>query len=345
MSLTSDISLDESRFSAANITEETIATNVYIEQATVKAPKWTAVGSAVYREMLERSETIFPAPVYLDKAYDTEIPSRDAARLIPLRVYKPDNGLPSRAILMHFHGGGFVIATHRGGDSELRRYANKCQVTAVSVGYRLAPEDPYPAALHDAQDAATYLADHGPVLFDAPLLATAGESAGSCLAVQAVFHLIRERPNHRLAGVTVPYGWFDLSVGLPTQVLTSRPVLINTESMIEFRDAYLGEGASEKGRTPEVSPLYEDIPGLAAGAVGGKLPPALLICGTADPLLDDTLLMGVKWQASGSEAIIKIYPGAAHAFGLFPGYSLGEEVRDLQAQFLREKLNEVLGSL
>lgn len=319
MSLTGDISLDASRFSPANTTEETIATNAYIEQATIKAPRWKVVGSAVYREMLERSETIFPAPVYLDKAYDTEIPSRDAGRSIPLRVYKPDNGLPSRAILMHFHGGGFVIATHRGGDSELQRYANNCQVTAISVGYRLAPEEPYPAALHDAQDAATYIADHGPELFGAPLLITAGESAGSCLAVQAVFHLIRERPNHRLAGVTLPYGWFDLSAGLPTQVLTSRPVLINTESMIEFRDAYLGEGASEKGRTPEVSPLYEDIPGLAAKAVGGELPPALLICGTADPLLDDTLLMGSSGRRAGVRRLSRFILARHMRLGCFRG--------------------------
>jgi acetyl esterase/lipase len=62
-------------------------------------------------------------------------------------------------------------------------------------------------------------------------------------------------------------------------------------------------------KSPSVSPYYASLEEFR-----GRLPHALFTCGTDDPLLDDSVNMGVKWQMSGGKAVIKIYPGAPHAF-------------------------------
>jgi len=68
----------------------------------------------------------------------------------------------------------------------------------------------------------------------------------------------------------------------------------------------------EEKQDPKVSPFYENLEDLR-----GRLPHALFLCGTEDPLLDDTIYMSMKWMCAGGEAIVKIYPGAPHGFILF----------------------------
>lgn len=113
MPITSDLTLDATRFHPSNVTEETKETNRLLEDITFKGPQWHEVGIAKYRQMRETGETPLPVPVYLPAARDATIPSRDVGRDIPVRVYAPENGQPSSGIFLHIHGGGFVLATHK----------------------------------------------------------------------------------------------------------------------------------------------------------------------------------------------------------------------------------------
>ncbi|KAI5460571.1 alpha/beta hydrolase fold-3 domain-containing protein [Mariannaea sp. PMI_226] len=336
MTITSDITLDASRFIQENITEDTKKTNSIIETVSSKGPRWHEVGAAKYRAMRETGETPLPVPVYLPGAKDATVPSRDPGRIIPVRVYTPDNGLPSKGIFLHIHGGGFVLSTHQHQDGTLQRYANTCQLTAISIGYRLAPEDPWPAAVHDCFDVAEHLVDNGQSAFGASLLLVSGESAGACLSVLTAFHLLRVRPDHRLAGVIFPFGQFDLTLNLPKVSSFERALVINRMALQRFSDAYTPDMSIEERRNHLVSPLYDDIERLSS--VQGSLPPALFLCGTEDPLLDDTILMSTKWMMTGSEAIVKIYPGVPHAFTTFPGFKPGQEAIAIALQFAKEKL-------
>jgi len=345
MSLTSDITVNPAKFLPSSVTEETDVINAVLEKATSSGPSWTTVGAAEYRALGDAGKTAFPPPILVPGAHDIEIPSRDGGRSIPVRVYKPDNGLPSRAVLLHIHGGGFVLATHRHQDPALQRYANSFQVTAVSVGYRLAPENVYPAAAHDCFDVATHLVDNGESLFGAPLRILVGESAGGCLAAQTAFHLIRQRPSHPMAGMVLPYGWFDLTLNLPSMVDFKRQLIISTKSMREFAEAYTPGMSIEERRRPEVSPLYEDLHGLAKAAAGGKLPRALFLVGTEDPLLDDTVLMSAKWLATGSEAVVQVYPGAPHVFNIVPGYGPADDAAVVVKKFVGAALDDAEGTL
>lgn len=174
--------------------------------------------------------------------------------------------------------------------------------------------------------------------YGAPLRFITGESAGACLGALTTFHTMRSRPSHRLSGLIFPFGEYDLALGLPAAFSFTRPLLVNTAALERFNDAYLPDMNRDDRRRPSVSPLHEDLGALAADGSTGPLPPALFLCGTEDPLLDDTLLMGAKWAIADGEAITKIYPGAPHGFTVFPGLPVGEEANAVSLQFVQEKL-------
>ncbi|KAI0530325.1 acetyl esterase [Xylaria digitata] len=291
--------------------------------------------------MIEAGEFGGLKPVRLPEAQELKIPSREPGRDIPVRVYKPDNGDPSKGILLHIHGGGYTLGSRTHVDGLLKFYANTIQVTAMSVGYRLAPEHPWPAAREDSIDVAEHLVDAGESEYGGKLLFLAGESGGANLAVVTAFHLIRARPQHVLKGLVLPYGNYTVALGLPSMASYDKPVLINHEIIRRFVDAYTPGWTPEERRNPLVSPLFEDLRALASKAPSGRLPPALFICGTNDPLLDDTLFMSVKWQAAGSEAIVKISPGAPHVFNV-PSLDIGKESFAYEAEFLLDKLGSIV---
>ncbi|KAJ5171387.1 Alpha/beta hydrolase fold-3 [Penicillium coprophilum] len=339
MPIASDIALDISKFHPGNVTESTKKAATLLESITTTGPRWWEVDIKKYREMRELGQTSLPKPVYLAGAFDGAVPSREAGRDIPIRIYKPDHGQPSKGVFLHFHGGGFVLATHKHSDSTLREYANACQLTAISVGYRLAPEHPYPAAVHDAIDVAEYMVDHAVEVYGAPFCFIGGESAGACLVALSALQLMRSRPSHKLLGLVLPYGLFDLGLGLPAMAASTKPLMINLEIMERFNNAYVPGMSTAERKRPCVSPLYEDLRALVAAPTIGSLPPALFLCGTEDPLLDDTILMSSKWSIAGGEAIVKIYPGATHGFTVFPGLPVADEAHAVTLDFMMEKLS------
>jgi acetyl esterase/lipase len=195
------------------------------------------------------------------------------------------------------------------------------------VGYRLAPEHPFPAATNDCIDVAQYLVDHGEERFGQRLRFLVGHSAGSCLAAVTVFALMRSRPQHQLAGFLSHFGQFDVTLGLPYVSSYNKPLMINARELRHFADAY----------TPGMTPLYEDMQSLAAALPTAALPPAVFHIGTDDPLLDDNILMSAKWQMTGSEGILKIYPGEPHGFTLLGG-NAATDCAAVDVRFVSERL-------
>ncbi|KAF2663436.1 hypothetical protein BT63DRAFT_430286 [Microthyrium microscopicum] len=330
MSGSNDLNLNASAFDPANMSPETAKLNTMIETMFVKGPTWMEVGAAKYRSMRALGQTALPAPVLLPDAEDIPIPSRDTGRTIPVRKIVPKDSA-SKGIFLHIHGGGFVIGGHQEQDISLARYATTHSLTVLSIGYRLAPEHPFPAPLEDCIDVAHHLVDndsHGPILF------MGGESAGANLAVVTALHLHVSRPSFTLLGLVLPFGVYDGTMNLPSIAGNTRPLLLNEEVMQAFMDAYTPSYTIAQIRDPRISPLYADLHGLAAKK---KLPPAVMVVGTADPLVDDTLMMGMKWQAAGGEAFVKVYAGGAHGFTAFPA-AVGEEARVEILDWMGKKL-------
>ncbi|KAL0262322.1 hypothetical protein SLS55_003767 [Diplodia seriata] len=317
MPLASDLVLDDSKFDESRISSATAALNDRLIETQLSIPKWHEVGAEKFRQMRWNGETALPKPLVLESGVDFQMPSRDAGRDIPCRMFKPASG-DVRGVFMHIHGGGFVLNSEKqsSSDTYIKSLADGCQLAVVSIGYRLAPEHPYPAGLDDCIDAADWLSRKAKPNYGADLMFIGGDSAGANLSVLTVLHFLKMQSGFSLRGLLLQYGVYDLSYTLPQAKNFKRhgPLVLDQSAMAHFTDAYLPDRTQEQRREPAISPFYEDLYQFGRAT----LPPALFTCGTEDPLLDDTLMMTVKWRCTGSEAITKIFTGAPHAFALFP---------------------------
>lgn len=234
MPLPSHLNLDANVFSPKSISKETHAFNDQLIKIMEGGPKWYEVGAAKYRTMRENGETPLPKPVHLDRAKDILIPSRERGRSIPCRLMTPEQGKEVKGVFYHIHGGGWVLQNEKAQDIYLQFLADAHNFTVVSVGYRLAPEDPYPAGNEDCFDVGEYLIDNAEKEFGAPLLYMGGESAGGHLSACTCFHLLETRPNFGFKGLILNYGCYDVSGFLPQAHHFDMPLVLDLDIMIKF---------------------------------------------------------------------------------------------------------------
>lgn len=314
MSLRSDITLDASKFDPANIPEKTAQLNEAIIDMMKDGPKWYEVGAEEYRRMRWNNETPVPRPPLLDSGIDIRIPSRDNEREIPIRMFKPP--VATKGVFLHFHGGGWVLQTEHYQDTYLKFIADAMDLTVLSVGYRLAPEHPFPAGPDDCVDAAEHVLREGNSKYGGNLLFIGGESAGAQLTMITMFDLLRRYDDPLpIKGLVLHYGAFELSQCLPMVYHFDKQLILEKFIMWKYIEAFLPGMTVEQRRDPKISPFWENLMG---ERFFKRLPSALFTCGTEDPLLDDTTMMSVKWMVAAGEAVVKIYPGAPHGFTLFP---------------------------
>lgn len=268
--------------------------------------------------MRAAGETPLPKATYLDSAEDLAIPSRDAGRTIPCRILRPQNGKPIKGVFLHIHGGGWVLQDEKSQDPALQEIANGTGTLAFSVGYRLAPEHPFPAGPNDCYDAAEWLVDNAEAKFGAPLAFAGGESAGGHLSMLVALHLLQspvaKYADFRFKGLLLHFGCYSM-IWTPYVYNFQRSdiLVLDRDLMDHFINVFLPGMTDEQKRDPSISPFYADLEPLR-----GKLPPALFTCGTEDCLLDDTMFMSAKWLMGGGEAVVKIVPGAPHGYIMFP---------------------------
>lgn len=336
--------IEPSTFDPATLSPESREFNAKLSAITASQPKWYEIGAEAYRKLRAEGGTALPAPIVLDSGIAFEIPSRDPSRNVPCRVFKPQNGEAPRAVFMHIHGGGWVLGNESSQDVKLQRLADIHSIACISVGYRLAPEHPFPAGPEDCFDVAEWLVRHAQERFQAPFAFMGGESAGGHLTALTTLHLLQHSDpvysGHRLRGLILHYGCFSLR-WLPSVYSFAKRephLVLSLETMTEFQNAFLGKGwTQEMLDDPNVSPLYADLPSLRH-----KLPPALFTCGTEDYLLDDTLFMSSRWLSAGAEAVVAIVKGAAHGYTTFDpaikgsGSQEGDRVTD---EFFKDKLS------
>ncbi|KAK3673647.1 hypothetical protein LTR78_006552 [Recurvomyces mirabilis] len=193
----------------------------------------------------------------------------------------------------------------------LQYLATHCNLVVLSVGYRLAPEHPYPAGNEDCFDVAEYLVDHAKRDYGVEMGFMSGDSAGAHLSVVTTYHLLKSRPDFAFKGLVLNFGAYDLSGFLPQAWLFKLPLVLDVEIMQKYIEAYLPNTTPEQRRDPMISPVFADLNSM-------KLPSALFVVGTLDCLLDDSVFMSAKWRMSGAESLLKVFPGAPHGFVFFP---------------------------
>jgi acetyl esterase len=306
--------------------DEARAFNVQLEALIATQPPVNTLPPEVSRQARREGRGIFPPPIFLKEARDIEIAGRGGP--IKVRLIRPDH--KPVGIYLHIHGGGWTLGAHDMQDAALKLFAEETGLCAASIGYRLAPEDPYPAGPDDCEDAVLHLLEHGPELLDAPArFGIGGESAGAHLAVVA---LLRLRDRHgiknRIAAANLVYGAYDLS-GTPSQMLWGdRNLVLSTPIIHWFGNNFLPAADVEQRRDPDISPLYARL---------GDMPPALFTVGTMDPLIDDSLFMAERWRVAGNRAELAVYPEGVHAFNAFPT-NLARKANVRQFEFLRSSV-------
>jgi acetyl esterase/lipase len=208
---------------------------------------------------------------------------------------------PARVILF-LHGGGYISGSLDSHRHMIAQAGREAQARTFALGYRLAPEHPFPAALEDALAGYRYLLAQG----IAPVsIAMAGESAGGGLAVAALVSL-REAGEPLPGCVWCSSPWVDLEQSGPSMSEKAAvDPLIQKGYLDELAAAYLN-GADP--RTPSASPLHADLSGL---------PPMLIQAGSAETLLDDALRLARAAGAAGVRVNLEVWPDMIHAFPLF----------------------------
>ena len=209
---------------------------------------------------------------------------------------------PSRAVL-YFHGGGYTIGSIASYRSYTGRLARATQSRLLSVGYRLAPEHPFPAALDDAVSSYHWLLDQG---ISPSRISVVGDSAGGGLALSMVIAI-------RDAGAPIPAAI--VAIGPSTDLakegasMKERAHLdpiVTYESSMAHALRYVGPKGNLKH--PLASPLYADL---------GGLPPLLIMVGTHEALFDDSTRFAAKAEAAGVEVQLDIWEEMIHVWPFF----------------------------
>ena len=293
--------IDPSLFLPSAVDAETRRFVADIEERLANAPSITEVPPEKLRADRDKGESIFGDFVTSERAEDREIEGPGGR--LPLRVI--ESAEPARAVYLHIHGGGWMLGAPQHHDLRLEAMADRLEIATVSVEYRLAPEDPYPAGPDDCEAAALWLVENAAAHFGTDCVMIGGESAGAHLSVVT---LLRMRDRHDYSGfvaANLTYGVYDLAMTPSTAAWGDAPLVLSTPIIEWFADNFV---PAELRRDPDVSPLFADLSGL---------PPALFTVGTLDPLLDDSLFMSQRWAAAGNQADLSIVPGGIHAFDYF----------------------------
>jgi len=225
--------------------------------------------------------------------------------------------------ILYLHGGGYVMGslnTHR---ELMARLSRSTQARVLGLDYRLAPEDPFPAAVDDAEAAYRWLLEQGA---PAAAILIAGDSAGGGLAVATLLR-VRDAALPLPAGAVLFSPWTDLTAsGESIQTRADTDPMIAPDGIRETAALY--HGASDP-RDPFVSPLFADLTGL---------PPLLVQAGDDEILLDDATRLAANAARDGVSAELQIWPGAFHVFQAIPSLPEASEALERVGEFARAQL-------
>ncbi len=226
-------------------------------------------------------------------------------------------GADGDAVIFYLHGGGYVIGSARTGANLAAPLARRTGLPAVSLEYRLAPENPFPAALDDV------LAAYKDLVGSGRQIVLAGDSAGGGLALATMLAARREGLPLPVAAVIFS-PWTDLTLsGASLDARGDFDPLFSREHMEAYAEHYL---AGHDPKDELASPLLGDLTGL---------PPLLIQVGSAEVLLDDALQLAVRAAEQEVDVSLDVVAGAPHVYQLMVGViDEADEALDHAARFI-----------
>ena len=231
--------------------------------------------------------------------------------------------VPGRAVL-YLHGGGYVVGSIKTHRDLMGRVARAAKARVLGLDYRLAPEDPFPAAVDDSVAAYRWMLQQD---LSPSRIAVAGDSAGGGLVVATLVAIRDAKLPMPATGVCLS-PWVDLEgIGESMKTRAHADPVVQREGLTQMAAAYLG---GKDARTPLAAPLYADLKGL---------PPLLIQVGDAETLLDDSNRLAQRARAAGVQVKLEVWPEMIHVFQLFAGFlPEGQQAVDGIGQYLGQQL-------
>jgi acetyl esterase/lipase len=245
---------------------------------------------------------------------------------ILVRIYTPKNAAGPLPVVVYYHGGGWVIGSLDVYEPSAKAIAEKARAIVVSVDYRLAPENKFPAAHEDSYAAYQWVRANAASIGGNPArVAVAGESAGGNLAV-AVALLARERGLALPAHILSVYPIANNDTNTPSYNQYASAVPLNRPTMQYFFANYFRTPADGEDRLISLVDVA-DLRGL---------PPVTIIGAQIDPLQTEGQQLRDKLLASGVAVNYQLYPGTTHEFfGTYAVVPKAEEAQNFAAAQLR----------
>lgn len=286
---------------------------------------------AIREGMAQMSE---PAAVDESISLTDEVIAGPDDNPLRLRIYRPKSNNETLPVLLWIHGGGYIVGTIDDNDDLCMRFVKEADCVVVSVDYRLAPEDPYPAPLEDCYAALTWVADNAKTLnIDSNRIGVAGASAGGGLTA-ALTLLARDRQYPSICFQAPLYPMIDDRNNTPSANEIKEGLIWNKKTNESGWKMYLGD-------------LYgtNNIPSHAAPARAedySNLPYTYTCVGQLDPFRSETLTYVNKLAEAGVDVEFHLYPGAYHGFeGLNPNADIAIRAVTEYIQAVKKGFNRV----
>ncbi len=239
----------------------------------------------------------------IDRSFN--YPEHFSTKIINMPNFKAEllkwKGSENPYIILQLHGGGYVGAFK----NQYRAFAGLYSeisngASVLTIDYRVAPENPYPAALEDALYSYDWLLSNG---YPEEKIILAGDSAGGGLAM-ALCHYLNDRERILPAGIIAMSPWTDLTASGSSYIdnYETDPLFGNTKDSLIYDSVYLNGHNPEN---PYISPLFGDFSGF---------PPMLIQVGSNEMLLSDSTSVAEKAKQQGVKIRLSVYEGMFHVF-------------------------------
>jgi len=221
---------------------------------------------------------------------------------VPCRLYKPD-GVANPPLLVYAHGGGFMQGSIPSWEHFLRDLVRQSGAAVLSVDYKLSPEYRFPVALDEMVTMTRLMAREGSGFgIDPVRLAIGGDSAGANLALATTL-VLRAAGEQPISFQLLIYGVYSTDTESPSWQQFGQGAGLSQTQMRWIWETYAE--SPDQLTDWRLAPLDADLAGL---------PPAFLIVGSLDPLLDDSHKLAAGLKAAGVKCELTVYPGINHGF-------------------------------
>lgn len=293
---------------------DTLAPEVQLSLAVLerrREPAPQTLAPPESREARRRLSAVYAGrPIAVGSVEDLELPG--GAGPLRARHYAPRELGDPHPLLVYYHGGGFTYGDLETHDGTCRLLCRHAGAHVLAIDYRLAPEDPFPAAVEDARAALAWAcANAGSLGADPGRVGVSGDSAGGNLAAVVAQLAARDGGPAPVLQLLI-YPATDFTRRRRSRELFGEGFLLTNEEMDWFETNYLGQ-ARTHAADPRASPLLaEDLSGLA---------PAFVVTAAFDPLRDEGEEYAQALRAAGTPAAVRRFPGLIHAFVAAAGVS------------------------